>query len=66
MIVGIYFMGTLQSQKTAELLLDLKVGSIVSGPKNAGVETATIISKVSSQLIIPWTVCNSQCHILSE
>ncbi|GLU19240.1 hypothetical protein SLE2022_355010 [Rubroshorea leprosula] len=39
-------LGIIQSQKTAELLLDLKISSIVSSPKNASVETATIISKL--------------------
>lgn len=35
-----------ESQKTAELLLDLKVSSILSSPKSACVETAMAISKV--------------------
>ncbi|XP_031265351.1 probable 2-carboxy-D-arabinitol-1-phosphatase [Pistacia vera] len=39
-------LGIIQSQKTAELLLDLKVSSIVSSPKNACVETANTISRV--------------------
>ncbi|XP_044469457.1 probable 2-carboxy-D-arabinitol-1-phosphatase [Mangifera indica] len=39
-------LGIIQSQKTAELLLDLKVSSIVSSPKNACVETANAISRV--------------------
>ncbi|BFG34628.1 hypothetical protein CerSpe_209020 [Prunus speciosa] len=39
-------LGIIKSQKTAELLLDLKVSSIVSSPKKACVETATVISKV--------------------
>lgn len=43
-----FFCGSLQAQKIAELLLDLKVNSIVSSPKDACVETAIAISKVSS------------------
>ncbi|KAJ7947944.1 putative Phosphoglycerate mutase [Quillaja saponaria] len=39
-------LGIIQSQKTAELLLDLKVRSIASSPKKACVETATAISRV--------------------
>ncbi|XVE79308.1 hypothetical protein DITRI_Ditri14bG0047700 [Diplodiscus trichospermus] len=39
-------LGVIQAQKTAELLLDLKVSAIVSGPNNACAETATIISRV--------------------
>ncbi|KAM1310004.1 hypothetical protein ACFX13_006776 [Malus domestica] len=39
-------LGVIKSQKTAELLLDLKVSSIVSSPKKACVETAITISKV--------------------
>ncbi|KAH7848371.1 hypothetical protein Vadar_002050 [Vaccinium darrowii] len=37
-------LGIIQSQKTAELLLDLKVSAIVSSPKVASVETANVIS----------------------
>ncbi|KAK9126483.1 hypothetical protein Scep_015329 [Stephania cephalantha] len=39
-------LGIIQSQKTAELLLDLKLDSIVSSPQIASVETAMTISKV--------------------
>lgn len=39
-------LGIIQSQKTAELLLDLKLSSIVSSPENACIETAKAISKV--------------------
>ncbi|XP_031402912.1 probable 2-carboxy-D-arabinitol-1-phosphatase [Punica granatum] len=39
-------LGIIQSQKTAELLLDLKVSSIVSSPKSACIETASVISRV--------------------
>ncbi|PSS03149.1 2-carboxy-D-arabinitol-1-phosphatase [Actinidia chinensis var. chinensis] len=39
-------LGVIQSQKTAELLLDLKVNTIVSSPKMASIETANAISRV--------------------
>eukprot|EP00262_Sarcandra_glabra_P005319 TRINITY_DN16762_c0_g1_i1.p1 TRINITY_DN16762_c0_g1~~TRINITY_DN16762_c0_g1_i1.p1 ORF type:complete len:485 (+),score=66.37 TRINITY_DN16762_c0_g1_i1:130-1584(+) len=39
-------LGVIQSQKTAELLLDLKVSSILCSPRIASVDTATAISKV--------------------
>ncbi|XP_071724121.1 probable 2-carboxy-D-arabinitol-1-phosphatase [Rutidosis leptorrhynchoides] len=39
-------LGIIQSQKIAELLLDLKVSSIISSPKKASIETATYISRV--------------------
>ncbi|KAK4409053.1 2-carboxy-D-arabinitol-1-phosphatase [Sesamum angolense] len=39
-------LGVIQAQKTAELLLDVKVGSIVSSNAIASVETATAISRV--------------------
>ncbi|CAE6115104.1 unnamed protein product [Arabidopsis arenosa] len=39
-------LGVIQSQKTAELLLDLRVSSIVSSPKAASIETAGVISRV--------------------
>uniref|UniRef100_A0A2N9FKR7 2-carboxy-D-arabinitol-1-phosphatase n=1 Tax=Fagus sylvatica TaxID=28930 RepID=A0A2N9FKR7_FAGSY len=39
-------LGIIQSQKTAELLLDLKVSSIISSPKKACFETAMAISRV--------------------
>lgn len=45
-----------QSQKTAELLLDLNVSTIVSSPKNASVEMATTISRVSSSSVLE-SVC---------
>lgn len=35
-----------QSQKTAELLLDLKVNSILCSPQVAAVDTATAICEV--------------------
>ncbi|KAL6205376.1 hypothetical protein ACLB2K_022636 [Fragaria x ananassa] len=39
-------LGVIKAQKIAELLLDLKVNSIVSSPKEACVETAVAISRV--------------------
>ncbi|KAK9279034.1 hypothetical protein L1049_012709 [Liquidambar formosana] len=39
-------LGVIQSQKTAELLLDLNVSSILSSPKSPCVETAMAISRV--------------------
>nr|GMD25481.1 probable 2-carboxy-D-arabinitol-1-phosphatase [Ipomoea batatas] len=39
-------LGVIQAQKTAELLLDVKVSTIVSGNKMASVETANSISRV--------------------
>lgn len=39
-------LGVVQSQKTAELLLDLKVNCIISSPRLASIETATTISEV--------------------
>ncbi|KAK7404824.1 hypothetical protein VNO78_05805 [Psophocarpus tetragonolobus] len=39
-------LGVIQSQKSAELLLDLKVNSIISSPNKACFETATAISQV--------------------
>ncbi|XP_072067118.1 2-carboxy-D-arabinitol-1-phosphatase isoform X2 [Arachis hypogaea] len=39
-------LGVIQSQKSAELLLDLKVSSIISSPNKACFETAMTISKV--------------------
>ncbi|KAH9699960.1 2-carboxy-d-arabinitol-1-phosphatase-related [Citrus sinensis] len=39
-------LGIIQAQKTAELLLDLNVSSVVSSPKNACVQTAEAISRV--------------------
>ncbi|KAK1411934.1 hypothetical protein QVD17_32799 [Tagetes erecta] len=39
-------LGTIQSQKTAELLLDLNVKSIISSPGNAPTETANAIARV--------------------
>ncbi|XP_068659912.1 probable 2-carboxy-D-arabinitol-1-phosphatase [Aristolochia californica] len=39
-------LGVIQSQKTAELLLDLKVSSIIFSPQRASTDTATTISKV--------------------
>ncbi|KAK4492247.1 hypothetical protein RD792_003050 [Penstemon davidsonii] len=39
-------LGTIQAQKTAELLLDVKVGTIVSSREIASVETAKTISRV--------------------
>lgn len=43
----IFFCRIWQSQKIAELLLDLKVSSIISSPRSASIETAMAISKVS-------------------
>lgn len=39
-------LGSIQSQKTAELLLDLKVNTVVSSPGKASMEAAQIISEV--------------------
>ncbi|KAL4014776.1 hypothetical protein IC575_026994 [Cucumis melo] len=39
-------LGVIQSQKVAELLLDLKVTAVISSPKKACVETAVAISRV--------------------
>ncbi|XP_077235863.1 phosphoglycerate/bisphosphoglycerate mutase family protein [Tasmannia lanceolata] len=39
-------LGVIQSQKTAELLLDLKVSSIICSPRTPSVDTAAAISKV--------------------
>ncbi|XAR59677.1 2-carboxy-D-arabinitol-1-phosphatase [Bertholletia excelsa] len=39
-------LGVIQSQKTAELLLDLKVNTIISSPRMASIETANAISRV--------------------
>ncbi|KAL3335947.1 hypothetical protein AABB24_031928 [Solanum stoloniferum] len=39
-------LGNIQAQKIAELLLDLKVNTVVSGTKMASVETADTITKV--------------------
>ncbi|EES07984.1 2-carboxy-D-arabinitol-1-phosphatase [Sorghum bicolor] len=39
-------LGTIQSQKTAELLLDLKVNGIICSPQVAAVDTATVICEV--------------------
>ncbi|KAG8484828.1 hypothetical protein CXB51_021158 [Gossypium anomalum] len=39
-------LGVIQAQKTAELLLDLKLSTIISSPNNACAQTATIISQV--------------------
>ncbi|KGN46924.1 probable 2-carboxy-D-arabinitol-1-phosphatase isoform X2 [Cucumis sativus] len=39
-------LGVIQSQKVAELLLDLKVSAVISSPKKACVETAVAISRV--------------------
>ncbi|KAL6976398.1 2-carboxy-D-arabinitol-1-phosphatase [Sarracenia purpurea var. burkii] len=39
-------LGVIQSQKTAELLLDLKLSTIVSSPKMASIETANAILRV--------------------
>ncbi|MED6155480.1 hypothetical protein PIB30_005685 [Stylosanthes scabra] len=43
-------LGVIQSQKSAELLLDLKVSSIISSPKKACFDTAMTISKRLIQL----------------
>ncbi|KAL5056186.1 hypothetical protein RYX36_036868 [Vicia faba] len=39
-------LGVIQSQKSAELLLDLKVSSIISSPNKSCIETAVAISQV--------------------
>lgn len=58
-----------QSQKTAELLLDLKVSSIISSPKKACVEMAAAISSVSRSIIfclhhdITYTLSNGKLYI---
>ncbi|XP_020246543.1 2-carboxy-D-arabinitol-1-phosphatase [Asparagus officinalis] len=39
-------LGVIQSQKTAELLLDLKVNCILSSPRIASIDTATLICQV--------------------
>ncbi|KAG6477122.1 2-carboxy-D-arabinitol-1-phosphatase-like [Zingiber officinale] len=39
-------LGVIQSQKTAELLLDLKINSIICSPRIASVDTAMAISEV--------------------
>ncbi|KAJ6793733.1 putative 2-carboxy-D-arabinitol-1-phosphatase [Iris pallida] len=39
-------LGVIQSQKTAELLLDLKVNRVISSPRIASIDTATTISEV--------------------
>ncbi|KAJ0792958.1 putative 2-carboxy-D-arabinitol-1-phosphatase [Helianthus annuus] len=39
-------LGTIQSQKTAELLLDLNVRSVISSPRIAPTETANAIARV--------------------
>ncbi|OVA04652.1 Histidine phosphatase superfamily [Macleaya cordata] len=39
-------LGVIQSQKTAELLLDMKVSSVISSPRIASTDTAMAISKV--------------------
>ncbi|KAL3718250.1 hypothetical protein ACJRO7_003394 [Eucalyptus globulus] len=39
-------LGIIQSQKIAELLLDLKVSSVISSPRSASIETAMAVSKV--------------------
>ncbi|KAK3032663.1 hypothetical protein RJ639_034929 [Escallonia herrerae] len=44
--VSLDMLGIIQSQKTAELLLDLKVKTVVSSPTLASIETANSISRV--------------------
>lgn len=39
-------LGIIQSQKIAELLLDLKVSSVISSPRSASIETAMAVSKI--------------------
>lgn len=41
-------LGVIQSQKTAELLLDLKLSCIICSPRIASVDTATAISEVQA------------------
>jgi len=40
-------LGLMQTQKTSELLLDLKVNSIICSPQVASVDTATTICELS-------------------
>lgn len=47
-----------QSQKTAELLLDLKVNSILCSPQVAAVDTATVICEV---IVVELTIKFSNC-----
>lgn len=42
-----HFYINIQSQKTAELLLDLKVDGILCSPQIAAVDTATVICEVT-------------------
>lgn len=39
-------LGIIQSQKTAEMLLDVKISSIISSPRTSCIETAVAISRV--------------------
>ncbi|KAH8510356.1 hypothetical protein H0E87_008062 [Populus deltoides] len=54
-------LGIIQSQKTAELLLDLNVSTIVSSPKNACVEMATTISRVQEAADCLGADCVPRC-----
>lgn len=45
-----------QSQKTAELLLDMKVNCIVSSPRVPAIDTATAISEVNNFLSFLYTM----------
>lgn len=54
-------LGIIQSQKTAELLLDLNVSTIVSSPKNASVEMATTISRVQEAADCLGADCVPRC-----
>lgn len=51
----------MQSQKTAELLLDLRVTSIVRSSTTASIETAGVISRVSykTHLLVLSTLTSS-------
>ncbi|KAK4764260.1 hypothetical protein SAY87_013698 [Trapa incisa] len=46
-----------QSQKTAELLLDLKVSSIISSPKSTCTEAASVIYRVQEAADCPGADC---------
>ncbi|XP_055829175.1 probable 2-carboxy-D-arabinitol-1-phosphatase isoform X2 [Solanum dulcamara] len=54
-------LGNIQAQKIAELLLDLKVNTIVSGTKMASVETADTITKVQEAADCLGADCIPRC-----
>ncbi|MCI08535.1 23-bisphosphoglycerate-dependent phosphoglycerate mutase, partial [Trifolium medium] len=49
-------LGVIQSQKSAELLLDLSVSSIISSPNKSCIETATAISQANAVTAAAITV----------